>query len=86
MLFRSGHDESAISRILAEVAKHHPKVSLRTTVRGTEEALTIRIRLVAEHTDPVALDELLERAEHDLRTRLGIDMHARPTDASRLGD
>jgi nicotinamide-nucleotide amidase len=81
-----GHDESAISRILAEVAKHHPKVSLRTTVRGTEEALTIRIRLVAEHTDPVALDEMLERAEHDLRTRLGIDVHTRPTDASRLGD
>ena len=81
-----GQDESAISRALHEVARHHPSVSLRTRVQGAEEALTIRIRLVAEHSDPIALDELLERAEAALRARLGIDMNTRPTDAGRMGD
>ena len=78
-----GHDESAISRILGEVAKFHQKVSLRTTVRGTEESLAIRVRLVAEHTDPVALDELLEHAERDLRQRLGMNTNTRPPDGRR---
>jgi len=81
-----GHDESAISRALGELHKQHPGVSLRTTVRGTEEALTIRIRIVAEHSDPVALDELLERADIELRAKLGIEVHTRPTDAGRMGD
>jgi len=81
-----GHDESAISRALRDIARTHPTVSLRTRVQGTEEALTIRIRLVAEHSDPAALDELLELAEGALRARLGIDMNTRPTDAARMGD
>jgi nicotinamide-nucleotide amidase len=81
-----GHDESAISRLLGELAGRYPNVSLRTRVQGTEEAVTIRITLVAEHSDPVALDELLERAEADLRKRLGVEVFGRPTDASREGD
>lgn len=79
-------DESAISRVLRDLAKDHPQISLRTSVRGTEDALTIRVRLVAEHTDPLALDEVLERADADLRARLGIEIHERPTDAGRMGD
>jgi molybdopterin-biosynthesis enzyme MoeA-like protein len=81
-----GRDESAISRALAEVAKHHGNVSFRTRVQGAEEALTIRISLVGEHGDPVTLEELLDRAERDVRERLGIEMDSRPTDAGRIGD
>jgi len=81
-----GRDESAISRKLGEVAKRHPQASFRTRVQGSEEALTIRITLVVEHSDPVTLDELLEHAESDLRAALGVEVHSRPTDASRLGD
>lgn len=81
-----GRDESAISSALRDLARQHPQVSFRTRMQGTEEATTIRITLVAEHADARTLEQLLERAEHGLRERLGIDLHARPTDASRIGD
>ena len=81
-----GHDESSISRVLADVAKKHPQISIRTRVQGTEMARTIRIILVAEQEDAVQLNELLEQAEQDLRDRLGLELHTPPTDASRLGD
>lgn len=81
-----GHDESSISGALAEVAKLHPQVSLRTRVQGTEASRTIRIALVAEHADAVQLNDLLDRAEQDLRNRMGLELHSRPTDASVLGD
>ena len=81
-----GHDESAISRLLSDVARAHAGVSLRTRVQGTDEGRTIRIMLVAENEDPVALEETLDRAEADLRDRLGVDVPSPPTDASRLGD
>jgi len=81
-----GRDESAISAMLGEVSKSHPAISFRTRVQGTEEARTIRITLVAEHGDPVELEEILDAAERQLRDRLGIDMPARPTDAGRIGD
>jgi len=72
--------------VLRDLAKDHPQISLRTSVRGAEDALTIRIRLVASTPTPLALDEVLERADADLRARLGIEMHERPTDAGRMGD
>jgi len=81
-----GHDESAISRVLREVAQHHPDLSLRTRVQGTDESRTIRMTLVGEDSDPVLLNDRLDRAEMDLRNRLGLEVHGRPTDASRLGD
>ncbi len=81
-----GHDESAISRSLSAISKTMPDVSFRTRVQGTEEARTIRITLVSEHEDPVTLEQLLDSAEQDLRRRLGVDVHSRPTDASRIGD
>lgn len=81
-----GHDESSISAALADVAKKHPQVSIRTRVQGTDVTRTIRLVLVAEHADAVQLNELLDTAEQDLRARLGLDMHSRPTDASALGD
>ncbi len=81
-----GHDESAISNALMDLAKKHPLVSIRTRVQGVEGARTIRLRLVTEHEDPVALNDLLDRAEQDLRDRLGIELRTRPTDASVVGD
>jgi nicotinamide-nucleotide amidase len=81
-----GHDESAISKALAELAQRHPHVSLRTGVQGIEGARTIRLMLVAEQEDPVRLNDILDAAEQDLRDRLGIELRTRPTDASMLGD
>ena len=81
-----GHDESAISKALGEIVKAHPHVSFRTRVQGTEEGRTIRITLVSENEDAVALSELLDRAEAGLRDALGIEVHGRPTDAGRMGD
>jgi hypothetical protein len=34
----------------------------------------------------VQLNNVLDRAESDLRDRLGIELRTRPTDASMLGD
>ncbi len=81
-----GRDESSISLALAEVQKKHPLVSIRTRVQGIEGARTIRIMLVAEQEDPVQLNDLLDRAEQDMRDRLGLELRSRPTDASILGD
>lgn len=68
-----GGDESALSRILNTVAKRHPKVEVRTRMAGTETSPVIQIMLQAEHHDPVGLDEMLEHAELDLRSRLGLE-------------
>ena len=81
-----GHDESQISRVLADISGKHPQISLRTRVQGTMMARTIRIVPVAEQDDAVQLNELLEQAEQDLRDRLGLEFDTPPTDASRLGD
>lgn len=81
-----GHDESSINKALAELAKKHPNVSLRTRVQGIEGARTIRLNLVSEHEDAVQLNDLLDKAEQDLRNRLGLELRSRPTDASVLGD
>jgi molybdopterin-biosynthesis enzyme MoeA-like protein len=81
-----GHDESSISRVLADISAKHPQVSMRTRVQGTMMARTIRIVLVAEQDDAVQLNELLEQAEQDLRDRLGLEIDTPPTDAARLGD
>jgi hypothetical protein len=34
----------------------------------------------------VQLNDLLDKAEQDLRNRLGLELRSRPTDASVLGD
>ena len=69
-----GHDESSISQVLADVAKRYAQVSVRTRVQGTEIARTIRIMLVAEQRDPAQLDAVLDRAEQDMRNRLGLEL------------
>jgi molybdopterin-biosynthesis enzyme MoeA-like protein len=81
-----GHDESSIARALGDVARKHPEISIRTRVQGTEASRTIRIMLVTEQEDAVRLNDMLDRAEQDLRDRLGLELQTRPTDASVLGD
>ncbi|MGC6486262.1 MAG: competence/damage-inducible protein A [Planctomycetota bacterium] len=81
-----GRDESSISRVLSDIGAKHPQISIRTRVQGTEMARTIRIVLVAEQDDAVQLNELLERAEQDLRDRLGLEHDTPPPGAPRLGD
>ncbi|HEX5054654.1 MAG TPA: molybdopterin-binding protein [Planctomycetota bacterium] len=81
-----GRDESSISRALADVARKHPEVSIRTRVQGIEGTRTIRITLVYEHEDAVQLNDQLDQAEQDMRNRLGLELQSRPTDASMLGD
>jgi nicotinamide-nucleotide amidase len=81
-----GYDLSAISRALADVAKKHPNVSVRTRTQGIERTRTIRIALVSEHEDEAQLNKLLDSAEQDMRERLGLELRPRPTDASLLGD
>lgn len=80
----NGSDESAISGVLRTVARHHTQVSFRTRVMGSNETRTIRIELVAEHADPVTLQDLLDRAEAEVRQTLGIEIPGSPTDVGRL--
>lgn len=80
-----GHNEAPINRAINDIAKKHPQVSLRMRVQGELNAIR-RIMLVSEHEDPIALDDLLDQAEHDLRERLGLELQTRPTDASTIGD
>jgi len=81
-----GYDLSSISRALADVAKKHPQVQIRTRTQGFERTRVIRIMLVSEHEDQAKLDKILYQAEKDMRERLGVEIEPRPTDASTIGD
>ncbi|MCB9884347.1 MAG: competence/damage-inducible protein A [Planctomycetes bacterium] len=81
-----GHDESSISRALADVAASNPQVSIRTRVQGQDVTRTIRITLVSEQEDAVKLNDILDHTEQHLRDRLGLELQSRPTDASAIGD
>lgn len=81
-----GYDLSQISRALADVAKKHPSVQIRTRTQGLESTRVIRIMLVSEHEDHAELDRILYHAEKDMRERLGVEIQPRPTDASTIGD
>lgn len=81
-----GYDLSSISRALADVAKKHPMVQIRTRTQGFDRTRVIRIMLVSEHEDQAKLDKILYHAEKDMRERLGVEIEPRPTDASTIGD
>ena len=81
-----GYDLSQISRALADVAKKHPMVQIRTRTQGFDRTRVIRIMLVSEHEDQAQLDKILYMAERDMRERLGVEIEPRPTDASTIGD
>jgi nicotinamide-nucleotide amidase len=81
-----GYDLSSISRALADVAKKHPLVQIRTRTQGFERTRVIRIMMVSEHEDQARLDKILYQAEKDMRERLGVEIEPRPTDAGTIGD
>lgn len=66
-------DESALTRLLHDITRRHKGVMTRTHVQGTNQNIVIRITLQAEHTDASELENLLENAEMDLRSRLGLE-------------
>ena len=67
-------DESALKRLLPDLARRFPGISTRARVVGTDENLILRISLFGEHTAEDELDTLLERAEADFRARLGLEI------------
>ena len=77
-----GRDESAISRMLADLSRRHPGIHSRARVQGSEENITIRITLFGEHSDEKELEHRLERAESDLRARLGLEVQKKSRGAS----
>ncbi|MBL9079234.1 MAG: competence/damage-inducible protein A [Planctomycetes bacterium] len=81
-----GYDLSQISRALADIAKKHPNVQVRTRTQGFDRTRVIRILLVSEHEDQAQLDKVLYHAEKDMRERLGLEIEPRPTDAGTIGD
>lgn len=71
-----GGDESALKRTLTDIGRHYPGLSSRARVQGDDE-VSIRISLFAEHADEAELDRMLEKAEADLRARLGLELPTR---------
>ena len=82
ILAERGGDESALKRILTDIPRRFPGINPRARViSGGGDVVSLRISLFGEHTDAAVLDDLLERAEADLRSRLGLEMGARPQSA-----
>lgn len=81
-----GYDLSQISRALADVAKKHPMVQIRTRTQGFDHTRVIRIIMASEHEQQAELDRNLDDVERDMRQRLGLEIEPRPTDASAIGD
>ena len=77
-----GGDESALKRILTDINRRFPEIHTRARVTGDEQP-TVRVSLFGEHADEADLDDLLGRAEADLRARLGLEI-TRPDDAGQL--
>lgn len=70
-------DESALKRLLTDIGRHYPGVSSRARVQSSGNEASIRISLYGEHADEAELDNLLEKAEADLRARLGLELPSR---------
>ncbi len=68
-----GRDESALSRVLADLSRRYPGTHSRARLSGPDGGDGIRITLYGEHHDGAELEQKLERAEADLRARLGLE-------------
>ena len=68
-----GSDESAISRLLAELSRQHPGIRCKARVQGSGDSASLRITLLGEHLEQTELDAQLEQAEADLRAQLGLE-------------
>jgi molybdopterin-biosynthesis enzyme MoeA-like protein len=72
--FQSG-DESAISRMLSDLARRHPGVHARARLLNAgESSVRMRITVSAEGPDREALQALIDAATADLRARLGLEV------------
>ena len=63
-------DESALTRVLADVTRRYPDILSKARVEGEG----IRITLLGQHTDADELEGMLETAEADVRARLGLEV------------
>lgn len=70
-----GGDESAISRMLSDLARRHPGVHPRARLQGTnDQSMRMRITLSAEGADKDEVQSRLDAAAADLRARLGLEV------------
>jgi nicotinamide-nucleotide amidase len=69
-----GGDESAMSKMLADLSRRHPGIQSRARVHGVDQATRMRITLATEGTERDAAQELLQAAAADLRARLGLEV------------
>ncbi len=69
-----GGDESSLKRILTDINRRYPGIHTRARVMGEGDSLCLRVGLYGEHTDEKELGDLLEKAEDDLRARLGLEV------------
>jgi hypothetical protein len=60
--------------MLRDLNRRHHGIHSRARTEGSAESIVIRITLFGEHTDEKELDGLLDRAEADLRARLGLEV------------
>lgn len=77
-----GSDESALSRMLADLVRRHPGVQAKARPHGSGTDAGLRITLFGEHSDEKELDRLLGDAEADLRARLGLEVGDPPRRAA----
>lgn len=66
-------DESTLGKLLQEVTKRFPGVTAQAQSTGNEMNLKIKIVLSGEDANERSLEDLLDRAEADLRARLGLE-------------
>ena len=66
-------DESALGKLLQEVMKRFPGITAQSQSTGNELSLKLKIVLSGEDANERTLEELLDRAEADLRSRLGLE-------------
>ncbi len=69
-----GADETVISRMLTDLGRRHPGIKARARLQGEGTRLNMRITLSASSMDQEELKLSLDRAEADLRARLGLEM------------
>ncbi|MEM7199851.1 MAG: competence/damage-inducible protein A [Planctomycetota bacterium] len=74
-----GRDESALSRVLADMSRRYPGLHSKARLQGQSGEGGIRITIFGEHADPGELDEMLQQAEADMRARLGLEVQSHST-------
>jgi nicotinamide-nucleotide amidase len=81
-----GADETIISRMLSDLGRRHPGIKARARLQGAGEKLNMRITLSASSMDVEELKSALDKAEADLRARLGLEMVGDPAGGEVPGE